>query len=246
MGRYEKNSSRAIGGTIMDMLVYIIRCIVMLLVSLTGVRIIGTKSIAEMTSYDLVSIILITSIAAEPVVYKVASKATVGVFTILIMSYFLGYLSLKKFFYNIDFKPTIIISEGKIIEKELKKIQMNIPLLLAELRSEGYQNVSDVQYAIIEPNGKMSVIPKSQSSPVTPKDMGIPTAPVNLSFPLIIDGMVDKVNLDFFQKDEKWLSDQLKAFSVTTFDEVLLAQYDSSGQFFVNLKNSKTNVPNIF
>lgn len=198
----------------MDMLVYIIRCIVMLLVSWTGVRIIGVKSIAEMTSFDLVSTILITSIAAEPLAYKIASKATVGVFTVLIFSYLLGYLSLKKFFYNIDFKPTIIIAEGKIIEKELKSVQMNIPLLLAELRAEGYQNVSDVEYAIIEPNRKMSIIAKSQASPTTPKDMKISTPPVNLSFPLIIDGVVDKVNLEFFQKDGKWLAKNLKDFQL--------------------------------
>lgn len=75
--------------------------------------------------------------------------------------------------------------------------------------------------------------------------MGIPTPSVNLSFPLIIDGEVDKINLDFFQKDEKWLLDQLKAFSVGSFDEILLAQYDSSGKLFVNLKNKEIKTPNI-
>ncbi|MCY6959910.1 DUF421 domain-containing protein [Clostridium brassicae] len=230
----------------MDIIIYVLRCIIMLLVSWTGVRLVGKKSIAEMTSYDLAAIMLLTTVAAEPLVYKITSKATVGVFAILLATAFLGNLSLKKFFYNIDARPTIVISEGKIIEQELKKARMNLPLLLSELRIKGYQNVSDVRYAIIEPSGKMSVIPTSQSSPVTPKEMGIPTAPVNLSFPLIIDGKIDKVNLTFLQKNEEWLLNQLKAFSVSNFDEVLLAQYDSSGQLFVNFKNKKINTPNIF
>ena len=230
----------------MEIIVYTIRCIIMLLVSWTGVRLIGKKSIAEMTSYDLAAIMLLTTVAAEPLVYKVTSKATVGVFAILIATVFLGKLSLKKFFYNIDSSPTVVISEGIIIERELKKARMNVPLLLSELRIKGYQNVSDVKYAIIEPSGKMSVIPKSQVSPITPKQMGIPTPPVNLSLPLIIDGEVDEVNLAFLQKDRKWLLEQLKAFSIGNFDEVLLAQYDSSGQLFVNSKNTEIKIPQIF
>ncbi len=218
----------------------------MLIVTWTGVRFIGKKSIAEMTSYDLAAIMLLTTVSAEPLVYKITSKATVGVFSIMIASVFLGALSLKRFFYNIDSKPTIIIMEGKIIEKELKRSRMNVPLLMSELRIKGYQNVSDVKYAIIEPDGKMSVIAKSQVSPVTPKDMGIPTAPVNLSFPLILDGVVEEKNLDFLQKDRKWLADQLKAFEVGDFEDVLLAQYDSSGQIFVNTKNKEMKIPNIF
>lgn len=123
---------------------------------------------------------------------------------------------------------------------------MNLPLLMSELRIKGYQNVSDIKYVIIEPSGKMSVIAKSQVSSVTPKEMGIPSAPVNLSFPLIIDGEVSDSNLVFLQKDRNWLLDQLKAFNVGSFEEVLLAQYDSSGQLFVNIKNREIETPNIF
>ncbi len=218
----------------------------MLVVTWTGVRLIGKKSIAEMTSYDLAAIMLLTTVAAEPLVYKISSKATVGVFALVICTLGIGHLSLKKFFYNIDTKPAIVVVEGKIIEKELKKARMNLPLLMSELRIKGYQNLSDIKYAIIEPSGKMSVIPKSQASPITPKEMGIPTAPVNLSFPLIIDGEVDNKNLNFLKKDRKWLLNQLKAFQVGDFNEVLLAQYDSSGQLFVNVKNREMETPNIF
>jgi len=229
----------------MDIMIYVLRCIVMLLVTWTGVRIIGKKSIAEMTSYDLAAIMLLTTIAAEPLVYKVSSKATVGVFTLVIATLFLGYLSLQKFFYNIDAKPSIIIVDGKVIEKELKKARMNLPLLMSELRNKGYQNISDIKYAVIEPNGKMSVIQTAESSPITPKMMGVPSSPVNISIPLIIDGEVDIKNLNFLQKDKEWLETQIKAFGVGSIREVLIAQYDSSGQLYVNVKNEKIEVPNI-
>ncbi|MBS4539507.1 DUF421 domain-containing protein [Clostridium sp. D2Q-11] len=230
----------------MSIMIYILRCMLMLLVTWAGVRLIGKKSIVEMTSYDFAAIMLLTTIAAEPLVFKIASKATVGVFSTIVGTLIIGNLSLRKFFYNLDSKPTIIIVEGKIIDKELKRTRMNVPLLLSELRNKGYQNVSDIKYAIIEPSGKLSVIAKSQVSPVTPKEMGIPTAPVNLSFPLIIDGIVDDNNLSFLNKDRKWLIDQLQAFEVGNFNEVILAQYDSSGQLFVNVKNKQLKIPNIF
>lgn len=230
----------------MDIVVYSMRCIVMLLVSWVGVRLIGKKSIAEMTSYDLAAIMVLTTVAAEPLVFKIASKATIGVFVILITTVLLGKLSLNKFFYNIDAKPTIIVAQGKIIESELQKVRMNVPLLMSELRIKGYQNISEVEYVIIEPSGKMSVVAKSQYNPLTPNTMDIKTKPVNLSFPLIIDGEIDKVNLKFFQKDEKWLLNQLKSHSVKDISDVLLAQYDSSGKLFINLKNATVKTPNLF
>ncbi len=230
----------------MDVVLYILRCIFMLLVAWVGVRLIGKKSVSEMTSYDLVASILLVTVAAESLINTKLHQVTVGIFAIAMATIFLGFLSLKNFLYNINSKPTIIIAEGKIIEKELKKVRMNLSILLSELRIKGYQNVSDIRYAIIEPSGKMSVIPRSQVSPVTPKEMGIPTAPVNLSFPLIIDGEVDDINLAFIQKDRQWLLDQLQAFEVGKIEEVLLAQYDSSGELFVNVKNRETKTPNIF
>ncbi len=230
----------------MDVVLYILRCIFMLLVAWVGVRLIGKKSVSEMTSYDLVASILLVTVAAESLINTELHQVTVGIFAIAMATIFLGSLSLKNFLYNINSKPTIIIAEGKIVEKELKKVRMNLPILLSELRIKGYQNVSDIRYAIIEPSGKMSVIPRSQVSPVTPKEMGIPTAPVNLSFPLIIDGEVDDRNLAFIQKDRQWLLDQLQAFEVGKIEEVLLAQYDSSGELFVNVKNREIKTPNIF
>lgn len=230
----------------MTTIIYIIRTIVMMIVTWTGVRLIGKKSIAEMTSYELAGIMLLTTVAAEPLVYKVTTKASVGVFTITLLTIGIGVISLKKFFYNVDSRPIIVVAEGKIQEKELKKLRMNVPLLMSELRVMGYQNLSDVRYAIVEPSGKTSVIPKSQSSPVTAKDMAIPTPPVFLSFPVIIDGEVNFENLTYLKKNRAWLMDQLKAFEVSDIEEVLMAQIDSTGQLYVNKKNNKAKIPNIF
>lgn len=230
----------------MGVAAYLTRCFIMFLVTWTSVRIIGKKSISNMTPYDLAALMLITTVAAEPLVYKIPSKASMGVLVLTLLTILLGSLSLKKFFYNIDSKPLIVIADGQIQAQALKSARMNIPLLMSELRIVGYQNIADVKYAIVEPSGKLSVIPTSQSRPVQPSDMSIGTSPVFLGFPLIIEGKINKENLNFLQKDPKWLMAQLQNFSITNLEDVLYAQMDGQGQLHVINKNNQVKTPNIF
>ncbi|BBF41713.1 hypothetical protein lbkm_0393 [Lachnospiraceae bacterium KM106-2] len=229
----------------MEILAYMIRCIIMFLVTWTGVRLSGKKSVSNMTTYELAAMMLLTTVAAEPLVYKISSKATIGVATITAITILIGSLSLKKFFYNFDTEPIVLIINGKILKKELKKTRMNIPLLMSELRTMGYPNLSEIAYAILEPNGKLSAIPMSQKRPVQPSDMAINTKPVNISFPVIIDGELRKKNLSFFKKDESWLLSQLKNAGANSFKDVLFAQIDSEGNLFVDLQNTNETYPSL-
>lgn len=218
----------------------------MFLVTWAGIRLIGKKSIANMTSYDLASLMPLTSVAAEPLVFKVSSKAAVGVATITVLAILIGYLSLQEYFYNLDISPTILVSNGKILKKELSKARMNIPLLMSELRVMGYQDLSEIAYAILEPNGKLSAIPVSQNRPLRPSDMNILTSPVKLSFPIIIDGKLKESNLKFLQKDKNWLMNQLNAWGVERIEDVLIAQIDSKGNIYIDLKEKIITLPNVY
>ncbi len=229
----------------MEILIYILRCLIMFIVTWSAMRIIGKKSIAEMTSYDLAAIFILGNIAAEPLVYKVTSKATIGVFVIVITTVIVGYLSLNKYFYNLDSKPVLLLAKGKILESNLKKVRMNISLLKSELRSQGYQNLSDIEIVIIEPSGKISVIPKSEARPVQPKELGITSRPIKISFPVIIDGELIDNNWSRLQKDQDWLKNQLLAFGLNKIEEVLLAEVDSTGQLQVFSKKEDINLPDI-
>lgn len=111
----------------MEILAYVIRCIFTFLVTWTSLRLIGKKSIANMTSYDFAAVMLLTSIAVESLVYEIASKATVGVITIAIITVIIDALSLKKHFYNVDLAPIILVADGKMIKETLKRSRINIP-----------------------------------------------------------------------------------------------------------------------
>jgi uncharacterized membrane protein YcaP (DUF421 family) len=201
----------------------------MLIITWVGVRIIGKKSIAQMTGYELAGILLLTTAAAEPLVYKIASNAAIGVLTISFATVFIGWLSLHNRMYNLDSKPSIVISKGQILKTELAKNKINVSFLMSMLRLQGYASYTEVEYAIIEPNGNLSVVAKSQERPIKPKDMQIQTPYEGLPLPLIIDGEILKENLSFGMLDEIWLKGELNKNGIIDMKEILLASLDSSG-----------------
>lgn len=222
-----------------EIIVYMARCLIMLLATWTAVRIVGKKTIAQMTSYELAGILLLTTAAAEPLVFKVPSKATVGAFTVALGTIAIGWLSLKKGFYNIDSKPGIVVVNGKIDKKVLKDNKMNLPFLLSQLRIKGYSKVSDVEFAIIEPNGNISVIPKSQSRPVKPTDLQLDTKYEGLALPLVIDGEIQYANLKYANLDTNWLNNEIKKGGAEKVEQVFLAELDTQGKLYIDLYSDK-------
>jgi uncharacterized membrane protein YcaP (DUF421 family) len=214
-----------------------------LLICYLGIRIIGKKSIAQMTGYELSGVLLLSTVAAEPLVYKIVSKALIGVITLSLATLFIGWLSLKNKYYNLDSKPGIVISNGKIIMDELNKNKMNVSFLMSMLRLKGYFKLSEIEFAIIEPNGNISVLPKSQERPVKTKDMKIQTPYEGLSLPLILDGNIIKDNLSYAMLEEQWLISQLKNYSINNISDVLIAQLDSEGSLYISTNSETQSIP---
>lgn len=224
---------------------YVFRCVVVLLFVWACVRMIGKKSISQMTTYDFTALVVLANVAAEPLTYKVNSKAFLGTFTIALVAVIFGWLSLKRIFYNFDTSPDIIIINGKVDKEALKKNRMNLPFLLSLLRLQGYTNVSDVEFAILEPNGNLSVIPKSQKRSITPEDLNIDTEYEGLALPLIIDGRVIEDNMNYVKLDHKWLEKQLEKAGVTQIEDIFLAELQTNGELYIDLKGDNLDKPSV-
>ncbi len=221
----------------MEIIIYAVRCIFMFLVIWLGIRILGRKSIAQTTSYDLAGILLLSNVAAEPLVYKIPSKATEGVLVISLCLVLLGKLSLSKKFYNADQKPSVVIANGKIDKFELRKNNINVSFLLSQLRLKNISKVFDVEFAIIEPDGQLSVIAKSQERVIKPKDLKIDTKYEGLALPLIIDGEIQYRNLKYANLDINWLNNEIKKARASHIEDIFLAELDNQGQLYVSLYN---------
>ncbi|MDP4180541.1 MAG: DUF421 domain-containing protein [Bacillota bacterium] len=247
MGKLHKSYSCAIRSIKLEAITFIVRCIIVLLFSWLCVRIIGKKSISQLTAYDFTTLMIIANVASEPLVYKISSKAFLGSIVLAVLTVIIGWLSLKKKFYNLDMKPDIVIVNGKVDKEALKRNRMNLPFLLSLLRLQGYAKVSDVEFAIIEPDGNLSVIPTSQSRPVTPNDLKIETQYEGISLPLIIDGEIQYSNLKYAKLDREWLNGEIKKLGAAGTEDVFLAELDTTGKLIVDLYKSPVgDKPNIF
>lgn len=218
----------------MGIIIYMVRCIIVLLFTWLCIRIIGKKSISQMTAYDLAATFILSNVAAEPLVYKVASKAYIGCLVIAIGVAIIGWISLKAWFYNFDLKPSIVIFNGKINEEALTQNKTNLPFLLSLIRLQGYANVADIEVATFEPTGNLSIIPKSQNRPITPKDLNISTQYEGLALPIIIDGRIQYDNLKYAKLSMDWLNGELDKLGNLKPETIFLAELSTTGELYVS------------
>lgn len=127
-------------------------------------------------------------------------------------------------------KPLILMDHDTIYEKNLLKGKIDLSEMLLQCRVNGYFNLSDLQTILLEPNGRMSFLPKSDKRPVTPKDMDLVPEQDFLVANVIIDGHIIKKNLQHAGKDIQWLNKQMHAQNISNLREVLLATCDMNNQ----------------
>ncbi|HPU41589.1 MAG TPA: DUF421 domain-containing protein [Acetivibrio clariflavus] len=220
-------------------LVAIIRSAIAFLALLVMIRIIGKQQVSQLTFFDYTVGITIGSMAStlsiqlnENLTATLAGMVTWTVLAILAAIIGIRSTRLEKIVVG---EPEIIIQNGKIIEKILKKNRITISELLSELRVQGVFNIEDVEFALIEPDGKISVQKKSQKQPVTPSDLNLPTQYDGLPTVLIMDGVVQENALRSINLTKAWLHHQLEKQNIKD-TEVFLAQLDTKGNLYVDLK----------
>lgn len=209
-------------------------------------RILGRKEISQMTFFNFVSAIAIGSIAANVVVNQSISIrngviALVGwsIITFVLDIFDVKFKSLRRVLTG---NPVIVIKKGQIIKKSLLLSRLDLDTLTSMLRQQNVFSISEVDYAIFEKNGKLSVLLKEKNQFVTKKDMKISSLHPKL-YPIptdvISDGKVVKSNLKKLNLNEEWLNQQLQQRSITNIKDVIFAQIQTDGRLDTYLKNEK-------
>lgn len=202
------------------------------------VRILGKQQISQLTYFDYVLGITIGSIAAT-LTTDLSSRAWphwIGLLSWAALGYLIEGITLKWRYAGkyLEGEPTIVIMNGKIMESALKKLKYRISDILALLRNKDIFDVSKIDFAIIEPNGQISVLLKPEYLPVVNKDMNIQVPPTGISSELIYDGIVIEENLRQLDKDIPWLMDQLRKQGIKDVSEVFLATLNPAGDLYVD------------
>lgn len=230
---------------IIELLDVILRCIISLITLFFVTKMIGKKQVSEFSLFDYVIGISIGNFAAEMALNLDSDylHGTIAVIVFGLVSYIVSLITLKnlkarKFFIG---DPTIIIEDGKILYKNLKKTKIDINDLLEEARINGYFDIFQIDYALMETNGKISFLPKTDYQSPLNKDLKIQTDKTGLCANLIVDGKIIKESLKIMHKDEKWLKHQINVKGYK-LEDIILATLDLKENFKVYGKNvnSKT------
>lgn len=223
--------------------VVIIRSVLSFFALIFFIRLIGKQQVAQLTFFDYVVGITIGSIAATlSVQVNENTLATlVGMITWTVLAILLAVISMHNVWIRkvVSGEATVVIQNGRILEQNLKRIRIPIDELISELRTQGVFNIADVEFALFEPGGKISVQKNSQKQPVTPNDLHMPTQYDGLPTNLVIDGVVLIDALRSLKLTKAWLQHQLQKQNVQNVEEVSLAQLDTKGNLYVDLKGDK-------
>ncbi|GAB6137257.1 DUF421 domain-containing protein [Halanaerobaculum tunisiense] len=225
------------------MLIVIIRTIILYITVLAVLRLMGKRQIGELQPFDLAVTIIVSELAAMPMQNTDIPliNTLLPIFLILILQIYTSVINTKSITARkiICGKPDMLIENGQLNEQVLKRNRINIHELLEELRAKGYHNLADIEFAFIETNGQVSVIPKSQKRPVNPEDLQLDTDYEGVPYPLIVDGRVYEDNLAKVNLSRQWLKDELANLGVDDFSDILLANIDSNGNLFYQLFEQK-------
>ena len=225
------------------MLITFIRAIILYIVVLVIMRLMGKREIGQLQPFELAIAIMIADLAAVPM-SELGIPLTNGIIPILallVMYMFISALNMKSINFRkiISGQPSLLIYRGRIDEKVLRRERITINELQERLRGEDVFNLSDVEYAILETNGQVTVIQKPEKRNLMPEDLNITPEYEGIPYDLVVDGKIMSDNLKAIGRDEIWLEKQLKKFDAKP-SNTLIATMDGKGQFFCQKKdNSK-------
>lgn len=219
-------------------LVVFIRAIIGYFSILIFTKILGKQQISQLTFFDYVLGITIGSMAAT-LTTDLSSRAWphwIGLITWAILGYLFEIFTVKWRFVSkmITGDPKIVIVDGLILENTLKRMKYTAYDLVQLLRNKDVFDLKEIEFAILEPNGQLSVLKKSEYKNLTPKDMKIKTQPSKLSLDVIYDGIIIEENLQRLNKEKKWLLGQLKVQGIQDISEVFFATLDTSGGLYID------------
>lgn len=220
----------------------IIRTLILYSAVVICLRIMGKRQIGQLQPYELVVIIMLSELAAIPMQNTGIPiiNGLVPIFVLFTAEVTLSYIALKSERARgiICGKPSILIANSRINEEEMRRLRYNINDLLEQLRLKDVTSISDVEYAILETGGQLSVILKSQKRPLEPADLGIATGYEGLSTTVVIDGQVIHENLKKVFLNLDWLKAELGKDGINKFSDVFFASVNPQGELFYQLKQS--------
>ncbi|MDY4487789.1 MAG: DUF421 domain-containing protein [Candidatus Limivicinus sp.] len=222
------------------MAIIFIRTLIIYFSLLLIMRLLGKRQLGEMELSEFVVAALIADLASHPLqdigipmINGLVPIVTLFCCEVLISGVAMKNIRLRALLFG---KPSMLVEKGKIRQKEMKKNRFTTDELMEELRNQGYPDISSVEYAVLETDGRLSVIPYPSEAPVTPAQLKIEAEDKGYPVVVISDGHVIQSNLRLVGRDMNWLKQRLAALGIKDTKQVFLMTVNSAGQVYYTIK----------
>lgn len=224
------------------MFILVIRTIILYSFLLIIMRLMGKRQLGQLEPFDLVTALMISELAALPMednrMPLISSMVPIATLVILQIITSIIQLKSEKARTLLNGEPSILIKDGEVDLKELRNQRFNLDDLLEELRLNGYFNLSDIHYAVLETNGNISIMPKEENTPITPKVLNLSVQEKPMPMIIINDGSINKQNLEKVGKNMKWVKNQLRKNNIESYEDVFIGIVYDDEKFFYQLKEN--------
>lgn len=221
------------------MLITFFRSILIYIFVLIVMRLMGKREIGQLQPFELAIAIMIADLASIPMTDSgiPITNGIISILGLLLMHLIISFINVKSIKAReiICGKPTILVYRGKVDEKALKKERFTINELEERLRGNNVFNLGDVEYAILETSGQVTVIQKPEKRNTIPEDFNITPEYEGIPYDLVVDGKIMEKNLQAIGKNYQWLKKQVEKFNMKP-EEALVVTYDAKGQIFCQKK----------
>ncbi len=228
------------------MLIVAIRTFIMYFALLVALRLMGKSELSKMSPFQLVVVFMIAELAAIPIDSIDASliNGLMSIFMLVFLQILLSFISTKSEMFKtiISGRPTLLIEGGKLNIKELSHQRITITDLMEQLRIKSCPSISDVEFAVLESNGELSVIKKSGKQPLTPDDMKMTASKPVFPSIIISDGNLYEENLALVGIGMNEFEDKLRKVNITSFGDVFLAFCDGSKKLHIYTADKKNDM----
>ena len=220
------------------MLTAVIRTVILYLIIVIGIRLMGKRQIGQLEPSEFVLSLLIADLAAVPM-QDFGIPLIMGVIpivTLLCLSTILSVLTVRSIRLRalLCSRPSIVVQDGKILDREMVKNRFTVDELMEELRGAGVTDLNSVKYAVLETTGRISVITKKEEQPPSAAELGIPVVDTGLPVIVVSDGRILSENMKVRNLSEVWLQKQLAVRGVERIEDVFLMTVDEAGKVYLS------------
>ncbi len=218
------------------MIITLLRTVILYLLIILGIRLMGKRQVGELEPSELVLALIIADLAAVPMqdLGIPLLAGIVPIFTLLALTMAISVLNLRSLRFRalLCGRPSVVVEDGIVIERELRRNRFTLDELMEELRLKGVTDLRSVRYAILETNGQLSVLPRAEERPITAAQMGKHPEDPGLPLPIINDGRILERNLQVRGLSRDWLRRRLAEHGVTRVEDVFLLSVDEAGTVY--------------